>query len=378
LGKEGAVGGQRAPEGKGRNAMNEMVRDPVCGMQVTGSDFVCTFSGEEYRFCSDGCRAKFVEAPDQYSHHGPYDVVIIGGGPAGLTAAVYASVLKIHTCVIAKDIGGQAVDSTRIKNYMGFDFITGPELVEKFKAQFLHEHFLEHRIDEVTRIRVEDGAFLVSTRAGRRVQSRTIIVATGMKRRTLGIPGEQRLLRKGVSHSAVQEASLLRGAEVVVVGGGNSGVQAARELVHADCRVTWLEKGRLTADASDVAQVKQSGRVDILEHYDLTEIHGADEVEAVTIQSMENLEKRRIDCRAVFLQVGLVPNTELCQDLLDVNERGEIIIGPDCSTSAEGVFACGDVTTAFGKRIIIASGEGAKAALRAKGYLATRKKTIQE
>ncbi len=358
--------------------MQAVKTDPVCGMTVASDEFSCVQQGHEYFFCSEGCKEEFLAWPNSYSQDGFYDLIIIGGGPAGLTAAVYASVLKIRTLVIAKDVGGQAVDSTKIKNYMGFDFITGPELVEKFKAQFLRKHFLEHKIDEVTTLDANDERFDIHTRSGQRFQGKSVIIATGMKRRKLAIPGEERLLRKGVSHSAVQDAALLGGAEVVVVGGGNSGVQGAKELLDAGCRVTLVEKGHLTADESDVATLKVNDRVEILERHDLTEIHGVDKVEAVTVQSMEDLDERRIDCQAVFIQVGLVPNTEFCQDLLDLNDKGEIVISADCSTSVEGIFACGDVTTAFGKRIIIASGEGAKAALNAKRYLARTGETIRQ
>ncbi|MBN1359388.1 MAG: FAD-dependent oxidoreductase [Sedimentisphaerales bacterium] len=356
--------------------MTDIATDPVCGMQTTMDDLVYVFRGREYFFCSEGCRQKFVDSPDAFSKDPRYDLVIIGAGPAGLTAAVYASVLKIRTLVLARDIGGQAIDSTKVTNYMGFDFTTGPELVKKFQAQFLHEHFLEHKMDEVTSISSDAEVFDLHTRANQRHQANCVIIATGMKRRKLGIPGEERLLRKGVSHSAVQETSLLEGADVVVVGGGNSGVQAAQELLNAGCRVTLIEKGHLRADELDVATLRHNGRMKILERHDVIEIHGRDRVEAVTVQSMENLKNGRLSCQAVFIQVGLVPNTEFCQDMLELNDRGEIVIGPDCSTSTEGVFACGDVTNAYGKRIIIASGEGAKAALSAKQYLARSKETI--
>jgi len=354
------------------------IKDPVCGMVITDQTFHCVVGGQDYFFCSQGCKETFLTSPGEYSRSGSYDLIIIGAGPAGLTAAVYASVLRIPTLVLPKNIGGQAIDSTKIKNYMGFDFITGPELVEKFQSQFLHKHFLEHQIDEVTAIEASSETFDTHTRAGQRFQARSVIIATGMKRRKLGIPGEERLLRKGVSHSAVQDTPLLEESEVVVVGGGNSGIQAAKELLNADCKVTLIEKGHLTADESDVASLKLNDRVKILERHDLTEIHGQDNVEAVTVQSMEDLGKRRIDCQAVFIQVGLVPNTEFCQDLLDLNNKGEIIVHPDCSTNVEGVFACGDVSSVFGKRIIIASGEGAKAALSAKQYLARTGKTIKQ
>jgi alkyl hydroperoxide reductase subunit F len=350
--------------------------DPICGMVVDSDRFSAAYDGKTYYFCSQGCKDKFGAEIEQYNKSNEYDLIIIGAGPAGLTASVYASVMRIHTFVVSKDMGGQAVDSTKIKNYMGFDFITGPELVYKFKNQFLHRHYIHHVMDEVTSIKPKNGDYEITTRNNDSFLAKTIIIASGMKRRKLGIPGEQRLLRKGVSHSALQDTSIFAGKQVVVVGGGNSGVQTARGLLQSGCQVTLVEKANITADPSELEILTRNPDFEILDKYDVTEIYGEDKVKGVEVQFLGDMTKRKITCSGVFIQVGLIPNTEFCLDLVELNEKGEIKINPDCSTSAEGIFACGDVTEVYGKRIIIASGEGAKAALSAKQYLARTKETI--
>lgn len=350
-----------------------MIKDPICGMEVDYEQFSFKFEGKTYYFCSKGCLDKFKQSPQAFLQKYVYDLVIIGGGPAGLTAAIYASVLKIDTLLITKEIGGQAVDSTKIKNYMGFDFITGKELIGKFKNQFLHEHFLDHIIDEVIKISKDDRVFEILTGYQKRFLARSIIIATGMKRKKLGIPGEERLQRKGVSYSSVQDVALFKGLDVVVIGGGNSGIQVANDLKNLGCKVTLVSKGKLLADQSGIDKLEKRSGVEILVGYDVIKIQGKDSVESVVIQSLEDVIKRRIPCKGVFIQIGFLPNTEFCQDLVSLNEKGEIIISFDCSTREEGIFACGDVTNCFGKRIIIASGEGAKAALSAHKYLLRKK-----
>jgi alkyl hydroperoxide reductase subunit F len=349
-----------------------MIRDPVCGMKVDTEDYSYEYNDKIYHFCSEGCMEKFKSSPETFSQRHLYDLVIIGGGPAGLTAAVYASVLKIDTFLITTNIGGQAIDSTKIKNYMGFDFITGKELVEKFKSQFLHEHFLDHKIDEAIRIEKVNGDFKITMRSGNELLAKSVIVASGMKGRKLKVPGEDRLQRRGISYRSVQDIELFQGLDILVVGGGNSGVQTANDFVRIGCRVTLVSKGELTADAADVIELKKHENVEIMEKHDIVEIQGADRVKGVIIQSLETLEKKKIACRGVFIQIGLSPNTEFCRKLVNLNEKQEIIIQSDCSTNIEGLFACGDVTNAFGKRIVIASGEGAKAALSARKYILNR------
>lgn len=347
-----------------------MTRDPICGMEAESEQFNFEIGGKKYFFCSQGCLEKFKKSSDEGSGKlEVHDLVIVGAGPAGLTAAVHASVLKISTLLITKDIGGQAVDNAKIKNYMGFDFISGKELAEKFENQFLHEHYLEHKIDEVVKINRKGGIFEVLTKEAASVTAYALIIATGIKQRTLGVPGEDKFMRRGVSYYPVQDTALFKGMVVVVVGGGNSGVQSAIEFRNSGCKVTLVTKDDLTANLDNIGELKKGAAISVLEGYDVIEIKGEEKVESVIIQSLDRSVTKEIPCRDVFIQIGYLPNTGFCQEFIKLNERGEIIINPDCSTNVEGIFACGDVTNCFGKRIIIASGEGAKACLSAKKYL---------
>ena len=348
--------------------------DPVCGMEVEDEQYSFEYKGKRYYFCSHGCMEKFKESPAEYSRKEVYDLIIIGGGPAGLTAAVYASISKIDTFLITNDIGGQAIDSTKVKNYMGFEFITGAELVKKFKDQFLNEHYLAHKIDDVIRISKHEDEFEIVTKKQDRFLSHAVIIATGMKKRKLGIPGEDRLLRKGVSYSSVQDIDLFIGLDLVVIGGGNSGAQTAEDLTKIGCEVTLVTQGKMIADKKNIDQLRSNNAVTIYQGHDIIKILGEERVEGVVIQSEENHETTQLKCEGVFIQVGLLPNTEFCKDIVAINNEGEIIINPDCSTSTPGLYACGDVTNAYGKRIIIASGEGAKAILSVRKFLLDNKR----
>jgi alkyl hydroperoxide reductase subunit F len=267
------------------------------------------------------------------------------------------------------DIGGQAIDSIKIKNYMGFDFISGKDLINKFKEQFLHEHYLDHKIDEVISINKKGEFFEVFTKSGGKYSAQSIIIASGMKRRKLNVPGEDRLQRRGIFYSSAHDITFCKGSNVVVVGGGNSGVQTANNLKNIGCHVTLVSKGKLIADKHDIEELQGCKDVEILEGYNVSKISGKDKLEGVSLISQDGSSKIEKKAVGVFIQIGFLPNTELCEDILKLNKRGEIIIKPDCSTNVRGIFACGDVTDAFGKRIIVAAGEGAKAALSAKQYL---------
>ena len=345
---------------------------PVCNMNVGSNNYSVEYSSRTLFFCSEGCQQKFKNHPRNYyfgDHH--FDLIIIGGGPAGLTAAVYASVSRINTFFITKDIGGQAIDSAKVRNYMGFDFITGKMLVDKFRDQFLEKHYLSHKIDDVIKIEKQNERFVITTQSKQTFYSKAVIIATGMKKRKLGIKGEERLQRKGIFYKSVQDISLLDWKDVVVIGGGNSAIQIANDLLSNDCNVTIVTQGRLIADKKDVEKISQHKNMHIIEEHDVTEILGEDKVEGVSIRPEQDSDKHpeTIHCQGVFIQVGFLPNTEFCRDLVVLNSKGEIKINADCSTSLEGIFACGDVSDAYGKRIIIASGEGAKVVLRTLQFL---------
>ncbi|MFQ5721021.1 MAG: NAD(P)/FAD-dependent oxidoreductase, partial [Candidatus Aminicenantales bacterium] len=316
-----------------------------------------------------GCLEKFKNEPRAYSIKKKYDLIIIGAGPAGLTAGVYASILKIDTLLLSTDIGGQAVDSTKIKNYMGFDFITGPELLAKFKNQLIHHHYIDHKIETAVSVRKLKNYFSTKTLSGHIYQSRALIVATGMIRKKLGVPGESKFRRKGICYAASQDIPLLAGKKVAVIGGGNSALQIVLELHKYKCEIIIISIEPWTADKSLIEEMKTIKKLKIFDHHAVTKIKGKEKVEQILIKDLLNQDELEIDIEAIFLAIGLSPNAYLVKHLVELNERGEIEIRPDCSTKTPGLFAAGDVTNVFAKRIVIAAGEGAKAALAARKYL---------
>ncbi|MEJ2695751.1 MAG: FAD-dependent oxidoreductase, partial [Candidatus Sulfobium sp.] len=344
-----------------------MKRDPVCNMEVREEDAVTAeCDGEIFYFCSEGCRDKFLEERTCKVPRRSYDLIILGAGPAGLTAGVYAATLRVDAFLIGKDLGGQAVDSTKIENYMGYDFITGPELVEKFQYQLINSHYIDHLIGEVERVEAVKGGFNVTTAELVSYFARTVIIATGMNRRKLGVPGEEAFQRRGVFYGNIQDFSFVSEAPVAVIGGGNSALQMVENLQGVAGDIHLVSRGELTADPVIIERVKCFENLHIYEGYKVLELTGDSLLSKITIRKTGTEGSEKIPVRGVFISIGLQPNTFPVSHLVDSNERGEILIGPDCSTSRPGLFAAGDVTNAFGKRIIIASGEGAKAALAAR------------
>ena len=347
-----------------------MKRDPVCNMEVREEDAVTAeCNGEIFYFCSEGCRDKFLEERTCKVPRRSYDLIIVGAGPAGLTAGVYSATLRVDAFLIGKELGGQAVDSTKIENYMGYDFITGPELVDKFQYQLINSHYIDHLIDEVDRIEAVEGGFNVTTAELVRYFARTVIIATGMTRRKLDVPGEETFQRRGVFYGNIQDFSFVHDEPVAVIGGGNSALQMVENLHGVAREIHLVSRGELTADPAIMERVKCFENLHAYEGYKVLELTGDSSLSGITIRKTGEEGTKNIAVKGVFISIGLQPNTFAVSHLAESNERGEIVIGPDCSTSCPGLFAAGDVTNAFGKRIIIASGEGAKAALAARQYL---------
>lgn len=347
-----------------------MKRDPVCNMEVSEETALTTeCDGEIYYFCSEGCRDRFLKEKTCRFPRTSYDLVIIGGGPAGLTAAVYAATLKMDAFLIAKDLGGQAIDSTKIENYMGFDFITGPELTEKFEDQLIHSHYIDHVISDVEKVEPVEGGFHITTAELKKYFAGTLIVATGMTRRTLDVPGEEEFQRKGVFYGNIQDLSFVQGEDVAVIGGGNSALQIVENLHTVARGIHLVSDIELTADPVIVERVCKYGNFHKHEGYKVVEFSGTNALTGVSIRKKAEEETLNIPVKGVFIAIGLKPNSALVSHLVELNEKGEIMINPDCSTSRPGIFAAGDVTNAFGKRIVIASGEGAKAAMAARQYV---------
>jgi alkyl hydroperoxide reductase subunit F len=347
-----------------------MKKDPVCNRDVKEEDAITyECDGTTYYFCSEGCREKFIQERTCRILKSEYNLIIIGGGPAGLSSAIYAATMKMNAFLVTKDIGGQAVDSTKIENYMGFDFITGPELIEKFRYQLLHSRHIDYLMSEAEKIEPAEGGFYVTTSEMNRYFGRTLIIATGMTRKKLNIPGEAKFQRKGLFYGNIQDISFMQGKDAAVIGGGNSALQIVENLRTVARQIYLISDAELTADTTMVEQINQIRNLTKYEGFKVVELAGNDILSGITIRKKAEKEQLKIPVEGVFIAVGLRPNSSLVSRLVSLNASGEIIIGTDCSTSHPGIFAAGDVTNAFGKRIVIASGEGAKAALAARQYI---------
>ena len=339
-------------------------------MEVNERDaFTAECGDETFYFCSEGCRERFMKERICRVPRTSYDLIIIGGGPAGLTAAVYAATLKMNAFLITKDLGGQAIDSTKIENYMGFDFITGPELTEKFQYQLIHSHYIDHLMSDVEKIEATQIGFNVTTSELKTYLAKTLIIATGMTRRRLKVQGEEEFQRKGVFYGNIQDFSFVQGKDVAVIGGGNSALQIVETLYNVAGNIHIISDTRLTADSVVIERVSGFKNLKKFEGYKVLEFKGEKTLSGIVLRKTASDEMLDIPVKGVFIAIGLQPNSSLVSHLVELNDRGEIIINQDCSTSCPGIFAAGDVTNAFGKRIIIASGEGAKAALAARQYI---------
>ncbi len=298
-----------------------------------------------------------------------YDVLIIGGGPAGLTAAVYCMRKGLNTGIIVKDIGGQVADTATVENYMGYRYISGIELVNKFKEQVTQFGIDFEENLYVTK--VEHGSIKkILLNDGRLLQAKSLIIASGKESRKLNIPGEKELTGKGVAYCAICDAPLFKDKKVVVVGGGNSGIEAAIDLAKVGKSVfvvQFLET--LTADKILVERLNDFTNVEIAYKHEVVEIKGSNTVESVIIKNRDTNDTRDVEAEGVFVEIGLIPNTDFIKGVVNLNEYGEIIIDSACRTSKPGIFAAGDVTSVLFKQIIVAGGEGAKAALSASDYV---------
>ncbi|NLG84720.1 MAG: FAD-dependent oxidoreductase [Firmicutes bacterium] len=302
------------------------------------------------------------------------ELVIVGAGPAGMTAALYAARKGLRPYVLSEDLGGQANWSSRVENYMGFKDIRGSELMERFAEQ-VKAQGVAYEEGRVARVERREGGFGVRTAYGREHAARAVIVATGKRPRPLGVPGEAEFRGRGVSYCVLCDAPLYRGAAVAVVGGGNAGFQAAYDLL-GSAREVHLLTDRLTAD--ETLRRRVLGRPGLILHegWVVKAILGGEAVHGLVATDGEGREKE-LAVEGIFVEIGLLPNGEVVEEAVARNEAGEIVVDCACRTNLPGLFAAGDVTNACGKQIIIAAGEGAKAALAAADYLAFADKAVK-
>jgi alkyl hydroperoxide reductase subunit F len=345
--------------------------DPVCGKPLDEGSVVSLECGtQQVGFCSAACREKYVCDPTRRLHEYLYELLIIGGGPAGLSAGIYAALAGLDTLFLTKSLGGQAWDSTEVLNYPGFEVITGPELVERFRGQLFDNLHLAHQICGVDSLRKDGAEFVARDEHGTEFRARAVLLTTGMHRRRLGIPGEAELRGKGVGEFHAIAAERFRDKAVVVVGGGNSACQAALGLAEAGAKVTLACRG-YGADAYLKEKVAASP-VAVYSNRNPVRIEGSERAEVLVVENRDNGAEEVIPAEAVFVEIGLVPTSDLVKDLVRLNRRGEVVVDSNCATGLPGLFAAGDVNNAYGKRILIAAGEGAKAVLAAQAYLEGR------
>ncbi|MBB5326012.1 alkyl hydroperoxide reductase subunit F [Anoxybacillus tepidamans] len=315
--------------------------------------------------------AKLGSAPDAsaFAEKEPFDVLVVGGGPAGATAAIYAARKGIRTGIVAERFGGQILDTLGIENFISVKYTEGPKL-----AASLEEHVKHYNVDimnlqrakrlekkDLIEVELENGAVL---------KSKAVILATGARWRNLGVPGEAEFKNKGVAYCPHCDGPLFEGKHVAVIGGGNSGIEAAIDLAGIAKHVTVLEFApELKADAVLQDRLYSLPNVTVIKNAQTKEITGTDKVNGITYIDRATGEEHHIELQGVFVQIGLVPNTDWLDGTVERNRFGEIIVDKHGATNVPGVFAAGDCTDSAYKQIIISMGSGATAALGAFDYL---------
>ena len=298
-----------------------------------------------------------------------YELIIVGGGPAGLAASVYAARKRLETLLITKDIGGQVNWTTGVENYLGYQFIEGHELISKFQEQ-VNQFPIDQKIgSNVARVKQIEGGFEVVSETGEQFQGKTVVIATGKRPRRLNVPGETELTGRGVTYCSICDGPVFSGQRVAVIGGGNSALEAALDMVKIAEWVELVSITPFTGDSILIEKLADAKNITTYLEYEVKEIIGSKLVEGITIQSLKSKETKRLDVAGIFIEIGLVPNSEPVKELIALNQAGEVPVDCHNETGIAGLFAAGDVTTVPEKQIVVAAGEGAKAALRAHRYL---------
>jgi len=298
-----------------------------------------------------------------------YDLMIIGGGPAGLAASVYAARKQLKTLLISNNIGGQINTTWGIENYLGYQFIEGPELINKFQTQVAQFPIDQKIGDKVRQLKKTTGGFEAITEGDDKYQSKTAVIATGKRPRKLNVPGETELTGRGVTYCAICDGPIFAGQKVAVVGGGNSALEATLDLLKIAEHVNLISLTPLTGDQVLSSQLKGAKKLTVFLEHETTEIKGQELVNGIRIRDVKSGEEKILEVGGVFIEIGLVPNSDAVKELVKLNQWGEVPVTPRNETSVPGLYAAGDVSDVPEKQILVAAGEGAKAALQAHRYL---------
>ena len=303
-----------------------------------------------------------------------YDVTVVGSGPAAVSAGIYAARKGLNVAMVGVKIGGQVLDTNEIENIIGTVLTTGAKFAETLEKH-LKEHEIAFKEGHLVKEIKEDGKDkILVTDDGKSYKTKTVIVATGAKPRSLNIPGEAEYVGKGVHYCSTCDGPFYKGLDVAVIGGGNSGVEAALDLSGIAKSVTLIEfMPELKADKVLQEKLAEQPNIKTILNSATVKVNGNEFVESIVYKSRETDEEKTLNVEGMFVEIGLSPRSEVVKDLVETNKIGEIVINPENnSTSVAGIFAAGDVTNIRQKQIIIAMGEGAKAALGAFEYLITK------
>ncbi|MCK5811605.1 MAG: FAD-dependent oxidoreductase [Clostridiales bacterium] len=297
-----------------------------------------------------------------------YDTLIIGGGPAGLNAALYAKRKGLQVGILTQRIGGQVLDTKVVENYLGYTKITGEELMREFE-----DHVNEYDVPisdemQVKQIKCEEYKEIHTT-TDEVYKAKTVIIATGSIPRMLGIPGEKEFNGKGVSYCAICDGSLYQDGIVMVIGGGNAAIGSALDLSRIAKKVMIVHRSTFRADQILLDRLNEQKNIDIYLETEIKEIKGQSKMTHVITYDKDTKLEKSINVEGLFVEIGHVPRTEYLNGLIELENNGEIIVDSNGETSEPGIFAAGDVTNVKYKQIVIAAAEGAKAALSATEYI---------
>ena len=304
-----------------------------------------------------------------------YDLIIIGAGPAGISAAVYAARQQLKILIISKDIGGQvAKKAVDIENYPGFEKISGPDLVSLYQKQIKFNN-LEVTHDEVINIEKREGKFSVAVKSDKTHESISVIIASGAESRKLNVPGEEEFEGKGVSYCSLCDGPIFKNKVVAVVGGGNNGFESALFLSNYVKHVYILEySDKVNADEENQELVSKNKNIELITNAKVLKIEGKVFVNSIIYQDLKENKEKTLEVNGVFVEIGYIPSTSFIKDLADLNEKGEIIFAPKTlETKTKGLFSAGDCNVSKYKQIVMASGQGAVAALSAYEYIKRNK-----
>lgn len=296
---------------------------------------------------------------------GKYDILIVGAGPAGLTAGMYSARQGLRTAVVAGEVGGQAAWAGRIENYLGWQAVTGPELVRAFRDHVARFDVASFEGQLVNALMPDGGGFVAYTREGASYAARAVIIATGKAPNRLSVPGETQFIGRGVSYCATCDAAFFTDADVAVVGSGDSAAEAALQLARLGARATLLTGKRQAISSALRTALDAEPAISLLPRVEVVRITGDDLVTGIVVRDDTTRAEKTLPVRGVFIETGAIAAAEFTSGLVETNEKGEIVVDRRCATSLPGIYAAGDVTDGLGKQVIIAAGEGARAAVAA-------------